>query len=359
MLCSNRPRLLAALGVAAVGILLVSLGWLLLPAVIASGLKAVAGSAAAATVAPPANVASQAIALPRQIVDVVGSVTRSVVQVQTSSGLGSGVIFDSKGDVITNAHVASGSTSFEVTLANGKRCTASLVGEFRPDDLAVLRIQGNGFQPATFADSSALQVGDIVLAIGNPLGLTSSVTDGIVSGLNRTVSEGGDISLPGVIQTSAPINPGNSGGALVDLEGQVVGIPTLAAIDPQLGGQANGIGFAIASNMAKDIATQLVRYGHVINSHRAYLGVSLLSASGARGALVASVEPGGPAAGLGILPGDLITAVDGHPTPSDAALSDVLANLMPGQTVLVEIIQSGGARKGVTVTLGKYPGSLS
>ena len=358
MLCSNRPRLLTVLGAAAAGLLLVGLGWLLVPAVIASGLKTVARSGATATAAPPANVASQAVALQGQIVDVVRSVTKSVVQVQTSSGLGSGVIFDSKGDVITNAHVASGSTLFEVTLANGKRYTASLVGVFRPDDLAVLRIHGNGFQPATFANSSALQVGDIVLAIGNPLGLTSSVTDGIVSAVNRTVSEGGGITLPGVIQTSAPINPGNSGGALVDLEGQVVGIPTLAAIDPQLGGQANGIGFAIAGNMAKDIATQLVRYGHVINSHRAYLGVSVFSVSGAGGALVASVESGGPAAGAGILPGDLITAVDGHPTPSDVALSAVLANLMPGQTVPAQISR-GGATKTVTVTLGQYPGSSS
>jgi len=358
MVSSNSPRLLGVLGAAAAGLLLGGLGWLLLPAVMASGLKTVASVGAAPTVAPPANAAPQAVALQGQMVDVVRSVTRSVVQVQTSSGLGSGVIFDSKGDVITNAHVASGSTSFEVTLANGKRYVASLVGIFRPDDLAVLRIQGSGFQSATFADSSALQVGDIVLAIGNPLGLTSSVTDGIVSAVNRTVSEGGGITLPGVIQTSAPINPGNSGGALVDLEGQVVGIPTLAAIDPQLGSQANGIGFAISSNMAKDIATQLVRYGHVINSHRAYLGVSLFSTSGAGGALVASVEPVGPAAGAGILPGDLITTVDGHSTPSDSALSEVLANLMPGQKVPVRIIQSSGAGKTVTVTLGQYPGSL-
>lgn len=356
MLSATRPRLIFVLGMAAIGLLLVSFGWLIMPGLITSGFKTApgAGTAASSVVAPaPTSI------LQGQIIDVVQSVTKSVVQIQTSTGLGSGVIFDSNGDVVTNAHVAAGSTSFGITLADGKRYAAHLVGIFRPDDLAVLRIQANGLHPATFANSSKLQVGDIVLAIGNPLGLTSSVTDGIVSAVDRTVSEGGGISLPGVIQTSAPINPGNSGGALVDLQGQVVGIPTLAAVDPQLGGQANGIGFAISSNMAKDIATQLVRYGHVVNSHRAYLGVSLFSVSGADGALVASVEPGGPAAAAGIVAGDLITAVNGNPTLSESALGDVLANLQPGQNVQVRIVRQNGAIATVAVTLGQYPGTAT
>lgn len=359
MLLANKSRIFF-LGMAAILVLLVSAGWIFLPALFTSVLKTAPPAAAAVTTpASPAGAAPTGSLLQSQMVNVVQAVTKSVVQVQTPSGLGSGVIFDASGDVVTNAHVAAGATAFEITLADGRRVPGHLVGIFRPDDLAVLRIQASGLHPATFANSSKLQVGDIVLAIGNPLGLTSSVTDGIVSAVDRTVSEGGGISLPGVIQTSAPINPGNSGGALVDLQGQVVGIPTLAAVDPQLGGQANGIGFAISSNMAKDIAVQLVRYGHVVNSHRAFLGVSLFSVSGSTGALVASVEPGGPAADAGIRAGDLITAVDGNPTSSDSALGDVLANLQPGQKVQVNIVRQSGAVATVIVTLGQYPGASS
>ena len=112
------------------------------------------------------------------------------------------------------------------------------------------------------------------MAIGNPLGLSSSVTQGIVSALGRSSSEGGGVTLPNTIQTSAPINPGNSGGALVDIQGRVIGVPTLAASDPQLGGAAAGIGFAIPSNTVRDIAGQIVKNGKVVNSHRAYLGIS-------------------------------------------------------------------------------------
>jgi putative serine protease PepD len=134
--------------------------------------------------------------------------------------------------------VVDNADAFQVTLANGRQYRARLVGSFPADDLAVLHIDAGGLQPAAFADSSRLQVGDVALAIGNPLGLQSSVTEGIVSALGRTVNEDNGVALPNVIQTSAAINPGNSGGALVDLQGQVIGIPTLAATDPQLGGSA-------------------------------------------------------------------------------------------------------------------------
>jgi putative serine protease PepD len=154
-----------------------------------------------------------------------------------------------------------------VTTAEGKTQTASLIGTFPVGDLAVIRVPGP-LRPATFADSSTLKVGMLVLAVGNPLGLQSSVTEGIVSAVDRTVSESGAITLPDMIQTSAAINPGNSGGALVDLAGGVVGIPTLAAVDPTLGA-ANGIGFAIPSNTVNDITTQIIANGHVVNSHRA------------------------------------------------------------------------------------------
>src|SRR5207237_9130720 len=171
-----------------------------------------------------------------------------------------------------------------------------------PDDLAVIRVRGAAgtLRPATFGRSSAVRVGEIVLAMGNPLGLTGTVTDGIVSATGRTVSEGQGSSavLISAIQTSAPINPGNSGGALVSLSGQVIGIPTLAATDPQLGGAASGIGFAIPSDTVTSIAGQLAA-GKVSNSGRASLGITAQTVADAAGQPagvgIARVTPGGAA----------------------------------------------------------------
>jgi putative serine protease PepD len=224
---------------------------------------------------PMAAPAMSAAALERQYVTVVRQVQPQVAQIRSDSGLGSGIVFDVKGDIVTNAHVVAGASSLSVTLADGRRFPARLVGTYAPDDLAVVSIgSGHAIRPATFANSSKVEVGDLVLAVGNPLGLQSSVTDGIVSGVGRDVSEGQGVVLPNSIQTSAPINPGNSGGALVDLQGRVIGIPTLAASNPQIGGTASGIGFAVPSNVVTDIAGQIVRQGHVVNSHRAALGAA-------------------------------------------------------------------------------------
>jgi putative serine protease PepD len=200
--------------------------------------------------------------LQQQFVAVVKTVSPEVVQVQTASGLGSGIVFDRHGDVVTNAHVVGNATRFVVTLTGGRRLPARLIGADPGHDLAVLRLVGVTPAPATFANSSGLEVGDVVLAIGNPLGLRSSVTQGIISSLNRAVSEGGGVTLAPVVQTSAAINPGNSGGALVDLQGRVVGIPTLAALDPDLGGaQAPGIGFAIPSDTVRQVVGRLLAAG--------------------------------------------------------------------------------------------------
>jgi putative serine protease PepD len=197
--------------------------------------------------------------LQERFVQVVRDTSPKVVQIQSRIGLGSGVVYDANGDVVTNSHVVQGARSFTVTLPGGQRHQATLVGADRSHDIAVVRLVGARPAPATFADSSRLQVGDLVLAIGNPLGLRSSVTEGIVSSLHRTVSETATVKLSSVIQTSAAINPGNSGGALVDLSGHVVGIPTLTALDPELGGaQAPGIGFAIPSAVVKQVATRLI-----------------------------------------------------------------------------------------------------
>jgi putative serine protease PepD len=169
--------------------------------------------------------------------------------------------------------------------------------------------------------------------------------------------DGGKVTLPSVIQTSAAINPGNSGGALVDIQGRVIGIPTLAATDPQLGGgSAPGIGFAIPSNLVKSIAGQIVANGKVVNSHRAFLGVRVGDTNG-NGVIVGAVTAGGAAAKAGIRVGDVIVSVDGVPTPTSAALLAELAELKPGKRVAVVVRHQRGTKTTLRVTLGTFPGS--
>jgi putative serine protease PepD len=220
---------------------------------------------ASRSAAPPLASPAIAQALQNDFVNVVSHVSPSVVVIQTASGLGSGIVFDDKGDIVTNDHVVSGSARFTVTLADGQKLAGKLVGAYPAGDLAVIQVTGRNLKPATFGDSSKLAVGDIVLAVGNPLALQGSVTQGIVSALGRSVPESRTVTLPDVIQTSAEINPGNSGGALVNLAGNVVGIPTLTALDPEFRDTpAAGIGFAISSSMAVDVAGQLIAHGKVV-----------------------------------------------------------------------------------------------
>ncbi len=308
-----------------------------------------------ATPAPTLGAAGgQAIALQEQMVAVIKQVGPAVVEISTDSGLGSGVIYDSKGDIVTNAHVVGTSKTFTVTLSNGKSYPGTLVGTFQQDDIAVIRITAPGLQPATFGNSANLSVGDFVLAMGNPLGLQSSVTEGIVSALSRQVSEPNGNALPDVIQTSAAINPGNSGGALVDLNGQVVGIPTLAATDPQLGGSAPGIGFAISSNRAKTIADQLIATGKVTDTGRAYMGVNLQDAA-TSGAVVVRVTSGSPAAKAGLVAGDTITAIDGTQVPDSSTLIEAVAGHKPGDVIKLTVQHQAGASTTITLTLGTLP----
>ena len=300
--------------------------------------------------------AAAALAFQQAVTDVVHKLSRSVVQIQSPDGLGSGVVFDTSGDVVTNNHVVTGRGPYTVT-AGAHTYGASLVGRFAPDDLAVVRVSGAKLAPAPFADSSRLQVGDFAIAIGNPLGLKSSVTDGIVSAFRPGVSEGNGVALPSMIQTSAAINPGNSGGALADLQGRVIGIPTLAATDPQLGGTAApGIGFAIPSNLVKDIATQIIRFGHVTNSHRAYLGVQIGNTNGA-GVLVLGVTKGGPADKAGLVANDLITSVNGTKTLTLDDLTSALSEIKPGKTVAIDVVTQSGSHKTLHVTLETFPGT--
>jgi putative serine protease PepD len=300
--------------------------------------------------------AAAALAFQQAITAVVHELSPSVVQIQNPQGLGSGIVFDASGDIVTNNHVVAGGGPYTVT-AGAHSYGASLVGRFAPDDLAVVHVAGAHLGPAAFANSSTLAVGDFAIAIGNPLGLRSSVTDGIVSAFRQGVSEGNGVALPLMIQTSAAINPGNSGGALADLQGRVIGIPTLAATDPELGGgTAPGIGFAIPSNLVKEIATQIIRFGHVVDSHRAYLGVEIGDTNGA-GVLVQSVTPGGPAAKAGLKSGDVILSLNGHHTATVDDLTSEASELKPGTDVELGIVTQTGQHKTVHVTLGTFPGT--
>ena len=188
----------------------------------------------------------------------------AVVQlnVTTNQGqaIGSGVIIDKKGDIVTNNHVVSGEQAINVVLSNGMTEQAQLMGSDAANDLAVVRIQPfTNMTVATIGDASKLTVGQEVLAIGNPLGITETATSGIVSASNRNTAESNNVTLNGLIQTDAPINPGNSGGALVNLQGELIGIPTLTAVDTESNTPANGVGFAISSNTVQTVVAQILR----------------------------------------------------------------------------------------------------
>ncbi len=321
-----------------------------------SAVVAVGAGFASSKTSTTLSSASVASTLQDAYAGVFSKVSPSVVQIETGEGLGSGIVFDGKGDIVTNAHVVGSAKTFTVTTSTGKQLKGTLVGTFVADDLAVIHVNGAGLQPATFADSNKVRIGDIAMAIGNPLGLSSSFTEGIVSALNRQEPEGNGVVLPSAIQTSAAINPGNSGGALVDINGSVIGIPTLAAADPQLGGAAAGIGFAIPSNVVTSIAGQLVATGKVTNSNRAFLGISIADTGNGNGVYITKVLAGTGAAKAGLKAGERITSVNGVKTPTPTALGTALAGLKPGQTVTVKFANQAGTGGSVQLTLGEYPG---
>ncbi|MEU7424042.1 trypsin-like peptidase domain-containing protein [Streptomyces sp. NPDC040750] len=294
---------------------------------------------------------------------VIKEVLPSVVQIQASGDLGSGVVFDGAGHIVTNAHVVGSEKTFKVTTANSEEpLTASLVYSYPEQDLAVIRLDKvpAGLRPAVFGDSAKVEVGQIVLAMGSPLGLASSVTEGIVSATGRTVSEGAEggtgATIANMVQTSAAINPGNSGGALVGLDGRIIGIPTLAAADPGLGGSAAaGIGFAIPVSMVKTVAGQIVRQGKVVDSGRAALGITGRTVVDAAyrpvGVAVVTVRAGDAAARAGLRPGDVITRLGERPITTITSLSEALAADEPGRRTTVTY-ERDGAGKTVEVTLG-------
>jgi putative serine protease PepD len=319
-------------------------------------------TAATATSTPVSLGSGSAAALQQQYESVINAVLPSVVQINTQTGTGSGVVYDDNGDIVTNAHVVGDATDVQVLPAiGGDAMPAKVLGTFAADDLAVIRVtSGAGsLHKATFGSTTDITPGQIVLAMGSPLGLTGSVTQGIISATGRTITESGSsggapITIPNALQTSAAINGGNSGGALVNLSGQVIGIPTAAARDPEAGA-APGLGFAIPANTAINIADQLISTGKVTQSSRASLGITAHNAVTAdgqpAGVIVASVTAGGPAANAGLREGDVITALAGTETPSDATLSSILADLDPGQKVDLTYTRSGISHT-TQVTLG-------
>jgi S1-C subfamily serine protease len=285
------------------------------------------------------------------------------------SGVGSGVIYDDQGHILTNNHVIAGAQQLQVSLPDRRSFPATLIGADPQTDLAVVQIRGDGLPVAALGDSSRLQVGDWVVAIGNALALPGgpTVTQGVVSALNRTVQEPGDQpNTPGpflfnAIQTDAPINPGNSGGPLVSLDGQVIGINTLVAGQAEPGVPAQGIGFAISIQTARPIADQLVtigravhpylgiRYGALTPAAAAQLGVSVQN-----GVVIGGVVPGSPAASAGLRPRDVITAIDGQQLSDESSLAEILSQKKPGDTVTLTVIR-GGQQQDVSVTLGDAP----
>jgi S1-C subfamily serine protease len=328
------------------------------------------------------------------------SVGPAVVSVRTNLGLGSGVIYDSSGYVLTNEHVVDQAQSITVGLVDGRHFSGKVVGSDSGFDVAVIKIDGSNLPTAQLGQSSSLQVGQDVVAIGNPFGFDHTLTTGVVSALNRPVSEGqGSYNQP-MIQTDAAINPGNSGGPLLDLNGQIVGINTLVAA-PQ-GIPAQGLGFAVPVDTAKRIADQLVQQGKVTSSGQPYLGVQLSdinrpdavpgmpnqpfpgfpgpgnggNGGGRRGgggtapapaparpaapsgvdhgALVGDVASGGAAAQAGIQTGDVIVSFDGFDIYNPDELLQRLVVHKPNDQVNATIVRNG-QNMNVSITIGEAP----
>ncbi|MEO3771968.1 trypsin-like peptidase domain-containing protein [Micromonospora sp. B9E7] len=296
---------------------------------------------------------------------IAASVQDSVVSITTDSGEGSGVVLSADGYVLTNNHVVASAAGGNVLVifADGKKVEAKVIGTDPKTDLAVVKANGvNDLKPAKFGDSDAMQVGDQVLALGSPLGLQGSVTSGILSARDRTIRAGEGqpqdptqqqsqtvSSISGLLQTDAPINPGNSGGALVNTRGEVIGVNTAIATSGQSTGNI-GVGFAIPSNKAKDVAGKLQRGEKV--SHPS-LGVGVNQAEGG-GALVASVTPGSPAEKAGLQRGDVVTRFGEKPVnDSDDLVGAVQAGKV-GDRVEVQFKRNGD-EKTVTVTLAETP----
>jgi S1-C subfamily serine protease len=300
-----------------------------------------------------------------------------VPQQQRSVASGSGFLIDDDGHILTNAHVVDGAQKVQVELGDGDTQDAEVVGTDPSTDIALLKVDDtNGVKPLELGDSSAVQVGDPVVAIGNPFALDRTVTSGIVSALQRQIQAPNGFSISDVIQTDAAINPGNSGGPLIDGSGRVIGINS--QIESQSGGN-EGVGFAVPIKTAQDVVGQLLNGGEV---HRAYLGISggdltpdvasALNLPTDKGVLVERVLSGGPADDAGIkgatgeatiagqtfpVGGDIITKVDGKEVSGMEDVISIVNGKKPGDEVTMTVFQ-GGQQKDVTVKLGDRPANV-
>jgi Do/DeqQ family serine protease len=277
-------------------------------------------------------------------------------EAQRASSLGSGVIVSASGYVLTNHHVVEAADEIEVALADGKKLLAKVVGNDPDTDLAVLRVNADHLPAISFGSAENVQVGDVVLAIGNPFGFGQTVTSGIVSALGR--SGIGVNTFENFIQTDAAINPGNSGGALIDASGNLIGINSV--IFSRSGGSM-GIGFAIPVSTAKMVLDQIVKNGAVT---RGWIGVEVqeitapiaesFKLGGTRGALIAGVLRGGPADKAGVKPGDVLVEVQGRPVADPTSMLNLIAALPPGKPATVKVKRSG-QEIDATITVGRRP----
>ncbi|MSU24022.1 MAG: DegQ family serine endoprotease [Opitutus sp.] len=277
------------------------------------------------------------------------------------SGLGSGVIVSADGYVVTNNHVVDGADLVTVSLNDGREFTAKVIGRDPQTDLAVVKIDAQGLPAITLADSAKTEIGDRVLAIGNPFGIGETVTSGIVSAKGRNVGILADVEgFEDFIQTDAAINPGNSGGALVDIDGRLIGINT--AILSRTGG-SQGVGLAVPANLVSQVADSLVKTGKVV---RGYLGVNIQTITPAlaesfnlknnKGALVADIVPDSPAAKAGLKEGDVVTALNGAPVTDANNLKNQVSSFSPGTKLNLEILRDGKTET-VAATTSERPGS--
>jgi putative serine protease PepD len=262
---------------------------------------------------------------------------------------GSGFVVDTNGNIVTNAHVVDGATSIKVRFQSGKTATAALVGSDDSTDIAVIKVNvdSSSLHPIAWGNSSSVQVGQSVAAIGSPFGLADSMTSGIISALNRTITAPNNYSISGALQTDAAINHGNSGGPLLDLNGNVIGVN--AQIESDSGGN-DGVGFAIPASAAKNVANTLISGGKV---QHAYLGIRVGDAQ-TSGAQVTSVVSGSPADKAGVKAGDVITAIDGDTVTSADDLTAIVGTHKPGDSITVTVKRGGSTQK-LTVTLGVRP----
>ena len=267
-----------------------------------------------------------------------------------SQAQGSGFIYDSGGHIVTNDHVVAGATKVSVTLADGSKYSAKVVGTDPSTDLAVLKVDApsSKLHPLTLGDSGKLEVGDGVVAIGSPFGLDETVTSGIVSALGRDISAQNNFTIPGVIQTDAAINHGNSGGPLLDMAGEVVGVNT--QIESDSGGN-EGVGFAVPSNTISQVVSKLVKGDKVAHP---FLGVSIGTPTNRSGAQVAGVRNGSPADKAGLKAGDVITSFGDETITSPDDLTAAVAAKQPGDKVSITYVRDG-TTKTAEATLGTRP----